>query len=130
MFILVNIRKEKLKLIEKIRENDLFEFKLDKGHEVNVRYIIGKDTIIFKRTNDWWCGNFIKDEVKVMYRGNLNSSRPHENPCYRIIVSGTDDTMMNFDTESEFRVKMMFEKLCQMDFIDYEDLDIMGFEMF
>lgn len=127
---MVNVRKEKLKLAEKIRENDLFELKLDKGHEVNVRYIIGKRTMIFKHTNDCWYGNFIKDEVKVTYYGNLNSSRPDESPCYRIMVSGTDDTMMNFDTESEFRVKMMFEKLCQLDFIDYECLDVLGFEMF
>lgn len=89
--------------------------------------------IAIKRTEDWWCGNYNRNYVKVKFHGNLTPPSEELNvPCYRVSVWGNDDLGMVYDVELEYEAKDMFRYITsrRVKNINMDWLESLGFEWF
>ena len=90
---------------------------------------MAKNLRAYKRTHDWWCGNYNKNYVRVQY---CDVSTYAPDPFYRVGVWGNDDMAMIQDFKNESDALSMFRKLVDRrhKYVDMEDLEILGFEFF
>lgn len=69
------------------------------------------DLECFKKTSDYWCGNYYKDLVQVSLLYN------NKGIADRVVVSGNDDMMMAYDGTDALEV---FLKILQVDSVTQE----------
>jgi hypothetical protein len=72
--------------------------------------------IIFKNTNDDWCGNYENNQVKLMYIGKLSDG------TFRVAVWGNDDLGIEKDFKDESDAKSVFNILKERPIINKQDL--------
>lgn len=82
--------------------------------------------ITIKETKDNFCGNYGKNENLVEVR--FCYSYPNKN--WRVDVWGDDDFGIIFETKDRDEALSMFNKLCEMEFIEQEELYKLGFVNF
>ena len=82
-------------------------------------------------TSDMWYGTYnIKDEkfVNLSFIFYLEPNDP-DNVLYRLVLSGTDDFMMGFETHNEQLAMETYEKVANMDDVRQDLVKELGFEM-
>lgn len=87
---------------------------------------------VYKETEDDWCRSFTLSDfnrtlVKISYMKILPGEKGE---WYRILISGTDDFMMNFDTRSEEQALTLFNHLCVMKTVNIDDAQKLGMQQF
>lgn len=89
--------------------------------------------IAIKRTEDWWCGNYNRNYVKVQFHGNIiPPGYVPDTPCYRVSVWGNDDFGMDLDFEVEHEAKDMFRHITnrRVKNVNIDWLESLGFKVF
>lgn len=93
-----------------------------------------KKRTFIKLTHDWWYGNFNgnghENQVELLYLGNINAYDRSLHPIYRVMVSGTDDFKMDFNTHDEKKAIKMLHKLRELGFLDIDELEKLGFKIY